>query len=198
MGDPFDPAGRAPPMVVPLPALQAPVWGQQAGEGPAEYAAFLAWLCGGRELRDAHAAVQASGLTPEQVRAVSGRWVWEIRAREWLAHTRAAQREAAEPLREAIHAVMARRLDAVRDLVEVVAREAAKAIETSKGTPAPTLEPRTLARFMAVSTPVLESLRRQAEGLPAEIAGENGPDYSALTAEELEQYRRLRAKARTG
>jgi hypothetical protein len=201
MFEPPVPPGQGPPKPAPfvlaLPPLQAPVWERQAWESEAEHVAFLAWLCRGKEVRDWSAAVHQSGLPIEQVRIAAARCVWEIRATQWLAHTREAHREAARPLREAIAGVMSRRLDAVRALVETIAVEAERLLEqTKKG--GPPLEPKILARLLAVTTPVLVDLRRQAEGLPAELAAEEGPDFGALSAEELEQYKRLRDKARTG
>jgi hypothetical protein len=185
------------PFVQALPPLQAPVWERQTWETEAEHVAFLAWLCRGKEVRDYSAAVHHSGLTREQVHSAALRCVWEIRATQWLSHTREAHREAARPLREAIAGVLARRLDAVRDIVETVALEAER-LRKRAADGGPPLDEKLLARLLAVTTPVLVDLRRQAEGLPAELAAEDGPDFGALTAAELEEYKRLRDKARTG
>jgi hypothetical protein len=188
----------APGFVRALPPLQAPVWERQSWETEAEHAAFMAYLTRGKHVGDMSVAVQYSGLAPEQVRSASLRCVWELRAREWHAHTREAQREAARPLREAVHAVMATRLRVTEKALALIEAELDKHTTTSKGTPMVTQELRNLRSWYAAISPALVDMRRQAEGLPAELAADDGPDYSALSAEELEILRRLRAKAKAG
>ncbi len=186
------------PFLVPVPPLVAPVWERQSHESEVEHAAFLGWLCGGQHMRDWVAAANVSGLDPDTVRMTARRWAWDVRAEQWLAHAREVSREANAPLRAQLAEVQADRLRAAGLMVKLAAVELGKLYESASGTPAPTLDPRTLARFLAVSTPILEALRRQAEGLPAELAGEDGPDFSQLTADELETMRRLNAKAKAG
>jgi hypothetical protein len=197
-GPPKPPNPPGPVFVRALPPLQPPVWERQSWESEAEHVAFLAYLTRGKHVGDMSVAVQYSGLAPEQVRSASLRGVWELRAKEWQAHAHEAHREAARPLREAVHAVMAKRLAATELALDIINRELGKLDEASKGTPAITQELRNLRAMYSALTPALVDMRRQAEGLPAELAADDGPDYSALSAEELELLRKLRAKAKAG
>jgi hypothetical protein len=174
--------------------LQAPIWERQPNETELEHVAFVAWLCQGRELRDWVNATNATGLDPAAVRALSVRWVWEVRAAEWLRHSRAVATEQAEKIKPAVEALQQTRLGYARSLAELVMVEAGKLLLSSRGTPANVLDARELARIATVAESVLEALRRQAEGLPAEM-GATSLDWGRLTPAELEQARKLRAKA---
>lgn len=177
-----------------VPPLQAPVWERQPSETEAEHAAFVAWACGPRAPEDWTSASSSSGLDGAEVRAASVRWAWRVRAQEWHRHSRELAREAASDVRQAVKDLTLVRVAYAQRLAQLVAHEAGKHLALAQGTGAVTLSPRDLARMAAVADSVLTELRKQSEGLPSE-AGATSLDWGRLTPAELEQARKLRAKA---
>lgn len=199
--------GVTPYSPVPLPPLTAPVWGRQPEETPQAYDAFLGWLMGGAHLRDWAAGEAASGLPRAMLEQLAGRWVWEVRAKEWLANARRVHAEAMAPMRDELAALVAVELRTHRAALELECLELEKLLAKARGkypssdatgeTALPsTLDPRELAALRRVNVTAREALRRQADGLPPEGVGETqGPDWSRLPPDKLEEYRRLRALA---
>jgi hypothetical protein len=177
-----------------MPHLVAPVWDRQPDESDRDYAAFAAWLRGGR---DWPAAIAIAGLPFDELRAVSLRWVWDVRAHEYEVASRAAHAQAVAPLKEKLVELTAGRLDYMTSLVELVKTEIKKYQAASAQSTAHALTARELVRFLAVAEDSLELLRRQAEGLPPEDTGTT-INWDRLSPAELEQHRKLRDKARGG
>jgi hypothetical protein len=150
-------------------------------------------------VRDWTASGNASGLPYDVLRELSVRWVWELRASEYVAHARRVALEANAPLRESVAALQAERVAYARDLVRLLRSEIAKLADAAEKSPAQTLDPKVVARFVAVTAPELVALERNAQGLPADSsAADAATDWGKLSAEELEQWRRLREKAKRG
>jgi hypothetical protein len=190
-----------------VPVLTAPVWGRQPEETPKAHAAFLAWLMGGVHVRDWSAATRAAEMSLEHVRTLAQRWVWEARAREWLAAERSARADAFQvpAIRDELAALVAVRLRAHRAALELEALELEKTLAKARGEtvqgPAAlptTLDPRELAAIRRVNVQASDALRREAEGLPVVDDGVRATAFDKLSAEELEDYRRLRSKAGAG
>jgi hypothetical protein len=151
------------------------------------------------------AAQAATQLPPDQLKALSYRWVWEVRALEWLKATRRVQAEAMAPVKDELSALLATRLRAHRAALELECLELEKTLSKARGEIAegaaalPTqLDPRELAALRRVNVTASDAFRREAEGLPPEGAGEAGPDWSRLPPDKLEEYRKLRALADGG
>lgn len=189
-----------------LPPLTAPVWGRQPEETPQAYDAFLAWLCGGTHVRDWAAAARTAGMTIELVRTLSQRWVWEVRANEWIRSARRLAFEAMAPLRDELTAMQAVRIRAHRAALELEALELEKTLAKAKGIRPEaeaglptTLDPRELAALRRVNVVAADSFRREAAGLPPEGTGSDEvPDWTRLPPDKLEEYRKLREQARNG
>lgn len=193
-GPPTGPAQH--PALTAIPLLQAPLWERQPGESDVEAAAFRGWLLGGTQLRDWTAACHASGMAPSAIQVTARRWAWEIRATEYQAHVRSVQLAASADMRTQLEAITRARLDNARQLVELVRLELGKLLQTSQKTDASVLEPRTLARLVAVLIPDVAALQRQADGLPPDVGDpSSGATWDRLSPAELEQMRQLRDKA---
>src|SRR6188768_4311770 len=83
----FAPLAPVPPWVPrPVPALVAPVWGQQTtlGETEAEYAAFTAYL----PANDLLAAATHAQIRHADAKVLAARYSWDVRAREYWASAR--------------------------------------------------------------------------------------------------------------
>ncbi len=186
------------PFLAPVPPLQAPFWERQTYEPPEAYAAFLAWLCGGKELQDFGAAIKATGLDYNTLLIMSQRHVWEIRATEWIAHVRAVAKEATSGLVSQLKEIEASRIRTAIMLQDLIEREATKLRNMSEKSTATVVTANELARLETVQHAQVQALVRAAEGIPAELGAGNGPDWSKLTPQELEMARQLREKAKAG
>jgi hypothetical protein len=186
----------------PLPPLTAPVWGKQPEETPQAYDAFLAWLCGGTKVRDWVAAAKAAGTSLELTKTIAQRWVWEVRAQEWIKASRRVSIEAMAPMRDELVALTVTRLRAHRAALELEALELEKMLAKAKGELATgaaalpsTLDARELAAIRRVNVQANDALRREADGLPPADDGKAPSRFDDLSPDELEHYRKLRDKA---
>jgi len=188
-----------------VPALVAPVWGRQPEETPKAFEAFQAWLLSTTP-RDWAAAARVAELGLEQVRTLAQRWVWEARARAFMAAQRQAYADTFQipAVRDALADVMAVRLRAHKVALELEALELEKMLAKAKGEqPAPgspialpnALDARELAAIRRVNVQAHDALRREADGLPPVDDDKGGNSFEALSPDELELYRRLRDKA---
>jgi hypothetical protein len=141
-------------------------------------------------------------MTPELVRTLAQRWVWEVRAQEWVKASRRAHVEATAPIRDELAALVAIRLRAHRAALELECLELEKTLAKAKGEqvtgPAglpTTLDPRELATIRRVNVQASDALRREADGLPPADTGPTATDWSKFSPDELEDYRRMRDKA---
>jgi hypothetical protein len=194
-----------------LPALQAPVWGQQPGESSDAFRAFLAGLQGGAAAFDSQGkgggwalAARSTGLPDHWLRATSENWAWPTRAREYWAHVRKLAYDAAQPLRDqlaAMHAQRARTHQLALDLEELELRKLLHQADGTQGEGAvalpASLDVRSLARLRQVNASVSEQLRREASGIAPEASVDDGGGiaWDKLSDVEAEAYRELRNKA---
>lgn len=187
-----------------VPALTAPVWGRQPEETPQAHDAFLAWLWGGTRLRDWDAAARCAGMSPELAKTIAQRWVWEVRAQEWIKATRRAHAEAVAPIRDELAALAAVRIRAHRAALELECLELEKMLAKARGehvepgSPAglpSTLDARELAAIRRVNVQANDALRREADGLPPADDGKRATTFGSMSADDLETYRILRDKA---
>lgn len=188
-----------------LPQLVAPVWLQQPSEDARAFQAFVAWLQRGPR-GDWTAAERASGIAKPVLESVAVHWAWETRGREYWAHVRQVAFDAAQPLRDLLRDMQAQRARTHALALELEELELLKLLHLAKGTQGQgaealpsQLDVRALARLRQVNASVSEQLRREAQGLPTEVANP-GADiaWEKLSDAEAEAYRELRSRAGLG
>ena len=189
-----------------LPQLVAPVWAQQPNEDPRAFQAFVAWLQRGPR-GDWSAAERVSAIPRAVLESVATHWAWETRSREYWAHVRQVAFDAAQPLRDQLRDMQAQRARTHALALELEELEVRKLLHLAKGTQGEgaeglpsQLDVRALARIRQVNASVSEQLRRESQGLPAEVAsaGADAIPWERLTDDEAEHYRELRSKTGMG
>lgn len=223
---PFVPAQAQPLVAVgTAPLLVAPLWAPQPDEHPVEHAAFLAWLMGGYIVRTRGkdegptlgtrgnwaAALGVLGGTSAQVHALAARWSWEVRGREYWTATRAIGEAAVQAQEESVleFAALARELD--REWLGLLILEVRKArVESERLIAAPGEEQETRFLTRIFNNRELVAAYRASGGLEvmrfrsgmqekaADAVPDQGTDWAQLPPADLETFRLLRDKARTG
>lgn len=183
-----------------LPPLQAPIWNPQVGESYEEYAAFKAWYWGsGTKKLSGSArdwqAVYRIGYTNDQARALSIRWAWDTRGKEFdLANAELVKASRGE-LKASVDDLLAHQASAARELGTLFVEELKKLIELSRTTPAQVLDAKDLVRLGTLFERMIKGLD-QATAKSVPVSTEQGTDWGQLSVEELEQARTLFTKVR--
>jgi hypothetical protein len=182
-------------VLAPAIPLTEPHWQRQAAETDQEWFAFAAYL----ETRSMAQASARTGYRYEAIEHTAVRWSWHTRTQAWDRSVASAGWEAAkDAFRAAVVRTTELRAAFATHMLELAAREAAKHNAASKDTPAVYLD-----KILDVQRADASARATIADGIPETDTGAPNTrpttvDYGKLTAEEMIQLDRLRAKARAG